>query len=79
MPKTGDDIGPVTNAINWIFTSAAICIVLLRFLSRFRLSNFAGWDDLVILIALVSRASEAYGSVHLSPLARENPSNGKSS
>ncbi|KAI9652256.1 MAG: hypothetical protein M1831_007104 [Alyxoria varia] len=47
------NIGPDTNAINWIFTSAAICIVLLRFLSRFRLSNFAGWDDLVILIALV--------------------------
>ena len=54
-----EDRGPLTNIINWLFTGASIIIVSLRLVSRLKLSNLAGWDDLYISIALVSQLPHA--------------------
>ena len=52
-----DDQGPLTNTLVWVFTVLASTFVLLRLVSRLKIKPNAGWDDLAIVVALVSNIS----------------------
>lgn len=48
------DRGLKAEVISWLFTSVAICMVTLRLISRVYLKKLADWDDVFLVLALVS-------------------------
>lgn len=46
--------GPELIAITSIFTGTAVIVVALRFYAKARTQGALGWDDLFILISIVS-------------------------
>ena len=50
-----EDRGAAVHIIGWTFVIAAGSMVALRLISRLKLSDMRGWDDLYIAIAWVSQ------------------------
>ena len=56
QPPVGGDqnLGPIINSVNWLFTTLATISVGLRLYGRARLTHNLGWDDFWTVVAVVS-------------------------
>ena len=48
-------LGPRVNALNWTLCGIALLIVCARIYTRIRIVRKTGWDDWVMVLAMVGR------------------------
>ena len=61
VPLDGNrDLGPAVNAIDAILYSCSTIIVILRLITRIRITHNLGFDDILIALAQVRHLSPYY-------------------